>query len=154
MTEEASKGEVPSNRTQSRPSNERLDPNNMIEDSIMWSRAGYPLTAVSRYRDAAHEIAALRREVKHLTDMLGTVRPAPETLPGHDPRVICPDEANVRIIDAALGRGWVAELAQHVGKSPRRMTDAEADAVDRASEKANEPRDLGEQLEQFFEDTK
>lgn len=57
-------------------SSDPLDPDNMLEDSILWSRANYPLTAVSRYRDAAHEIARQRREIQHLEDMLlSTIRP-------------------------------------------------------------------------------
>lgn len=117
--------------TELRPSNERSDiPETLQEHFRAWAK-GFPTIREN------HALLLLRA-ADRLDKLDALERAAPETLPGHDPRVICPDEANVRIIDAALGRGWVAELAQHVGKSPRRMTDAEADAVDRASEKAGE----------------
>ena len=55
-----------------------FDVRKMLDDATMWSKAGYPLVAISRYRDAAWEIQRLQREVQHLTDMLTSVRPSSE----------------------------------------------------------------------------
>lgn len=38
-------------------------PEQMFEDSVLWSRAGYPAVAVGRYRDAANQIKALQAEL-------------------------------------------------------------------------------------------
>jgi hypothetical protein len=41
-------------------------PQQMREDSSMWSRAGYPATAVGRYRDAAAQIQRLNARVAEM----------------------------------------------------------------------------------------
>jgi len=44
------------------PSMDRT-PAQMREDAILWSRAGYPATAVGRYRDAADQIERLEKRL-------------------------------------------------------------------------------------------
>ena len=45
-------------------------PADMLEDSSMWSRAGYPAVAVGRYRDAADQIKRLNTRVAELEVLL------------------------------------------------------------------------------------
>jgi hypothetical protein len=57
----------------------------MMEDALMWSKAGYPAVAIGRYRDAAETIRLLLGEVTRLREALriiaeGTI--CPELFPG------------------------------------------------------------------------
>jgi hypothetical protein len=45
-------------------------PQQMREDSLSWSRAGYPAVAVGRYRDAADQIERLESRIENLLDQL------------------------------------------------------------------------------------
>jgi hypothetical protein len=64
-----------------------------------------------------------RLAITHVGQLLELIReqgyePALEPGVGHDARVICPAEVDVRDIDKALGSGWVRRLAENLRKTP------------------------------------